>query len=497
MCQPSPCGVNARCRISNSAEVCECFEDYFGNPFVECRPECTSNSDCPRNLACLRNKCVDPCVGGICGRNAICTVINHTPTCTCPERMRGNAFVACENEPVPTPKDPCYPSPCGLNTVCRASGDKAICECLPEFKGSPFGKGCYPECTINSDCPRDKTCVNRKCVDPCPGVCGYRAECHAINNSPVCACPANMVGDPFVECKDAPRDQTDPCNPSPCRSNGFCRVINGVASCQYPECVVNSDCSSNRACYNQKCRDPCVGACGLNAICNVINHQPVCSCPSRYVGSPFVQCMPQMDPIPQPECTSDSQCTNDKACINQQCINPCTTSNGICAINAECRVQLHRPICTCREGFTGNAQSGCHEIGCRANSDCPATEACVNRNCIDPCQYTQCGTNAYCKADYNHNARCYCLDGYRGNPLISCNRPECTNDDECPYNLACFNEQCRDPCNCAPDAQCHVSNHRASCRCPPGYTGDATILCSKGEYIILLEMSFSLITIKP
>ncbi|EAT34892.1 AAEL012905-PA [Aedes aegypti] len=477
-CDPSPCGTNARCRPVDGSAVCECIENYFGNAYVACRPECVSNSECSRDTACIQNRCKDPCPG-VCGYNAECSVINHTPTCTCPEGMVGNAFEQCSRKPTPPVRDdPCYPSPCGLNTVCRSSNGNAVCECLPDFKGTPFGRGCYPECTINSDCPRDRTCVNKKCVDPCPGVCGYRAVCHAINNSPVCSCPSNMIGDPFVECKEAP--PKDPCNPSPCRTNGVCRVVGGRAECQYPECVINSDCSSNRACYNQKCRDPCAGACGVNAICNVVNHSPVCSCPERHVGSPFVQCIRQMDPIPQPECTADDHCTNDKACINQQCVNPCTANNGLCNLNAECRVQFHRAICTCREGYTGNAQVACYEIGCRADSDCPATEACVNRNCVDPCKYTQCGRNAVCRTDYNHNARCHCLDGYRGNPLTGCTRPECTRDDECPYHLSCQNEQCRDPCNCAPGAQCRVDNHRASCRCPPGYTGDASFACEKG-----------------
>ncbi|ETN60100.1 dumpy [Anopheles darlingi] len=482
-CYPSPCGTNARCRLaSGNGAVCECIENYFGNPYESCRPECVSNGDCQKSLACINNRCKDPCPG-VCGRNAECGVVNHTPVCSCPDGMRGNAFEQCLREEVPPPpSDPCYPSPCGQNTVCRVSNGNAVCECLPEFRGSPFGRGCYPECVINSDCPRDRTCVNKKCVDPCPGVCGYRAVCHAINNSPVCSCPANMIGDPFVECKVAP--PKDPCSPSPCRTNGICRVVGDRAECQYPECIINSDCSPARACYNQKCQDPCIGACGVNALCNVINHAPVCSCPARHVGSPFVQCMIQRDeqpPLqtPQPECTSDGQCTNDKACINGQCQNPCTVGTGLCTQNAECRVQFHRAICACREGYTGNAQLACYEIGCRSNSDCPATEACVNRNCVDPCQYTQCGTNAYCRTDYNHNARCHCTDGYRGNPLVRCDRPECTRDDECPYHQSCQNEQCRDPCSCAPNAQCRVDNHQASCRCPPGYTGDPQFSCEK------------------
>lgn len=477
-CSPSPCGANANCRTIGDQASCECIPEHHGNPFVACRPECISNSECTRNLACINNKCKDPCIG-TCGVEAICTVTNHVPACSCPSGTTGDAFKYCRVEPkyeTPVEKvDPCYPSPCKTGSVCRRSGDSAVCECIPGYYGNPYERGCYPECTINSDCPLTKACSNYKCIDPCLGeVCGYNAKCSVINHSPICSCPEKMVGDPFVQCKPVP-EKRDPCYPSPCAQNGICRVVNGAASCQYPECVQNEDCSLSKACFNQKCGDPCLEACGIDAICNVVNHKAVCSCPRGFVGSPFQQCSKLAEPLPRPECTSDDECSIDKACINQKCINPCT--NGICGQNAECRVQTHRPVCVCRNGFTGNARSACYEIGCRSDSECPPTEACVNKECTDPCRFTQCGRNALCKSDYNHKARCHCYDGYRGNPLISCERPECTNNDECPYNLACQNEKCVDPCNCGPSAQCIVNRHIPSCRCPPGYTGNPERSC--------------------
>lgn len=433
-------------------------------------------------MACINNKCQDPCQG-TCGTEAICTVFNHIPTCSCPLGTTGDAFKYCKIEPLyeptqPKETDPCYPSPCKTGAVCRRSGSSAVCECIPGYTGNPYERGCYPECSINSDCPLTRACSNYKCVDPCLGdVCGYNAKCSAINHVPICSCPDKMIGDPFVACRAAP-EIVDPCYPSPCAQNGICRNVNGRASCQYPECVQNEDCHRSRACFNQKCGDPCIEACGINALCNVVNHKAVCSCPRGFMGSPFSQCSKiEQEPLPRPECLSDGECSNDKACINQKCINPCTSSPGICGINSDCHVQTHRPICVCRSGFTGNAHSSCYEIGCKSDGECPPTEACVNRECTDPCKYTQCGRNAFCKADYNHKARCHCLEGHRGNPLSSCERPECTKNDDCPYNLACKNERCVDPCNCAPFAQCSVQNHAPSCRCPPGYTGDPSRSC--------------------
>jgi hypothetical protein len=96
----------------------------------------------------------------------------------------------------------------------------------------------------------------------------------------------------------------DPCNPSPCGPYSQCRDINGSPSCSClpsyngappncrPECIINSECPSNKACINEKCKDPCPGSCGIGANCNVINHTPVCTCPDRYTGDPFTNCYP-------------------------------------------------------------------------------------------------------------------------------------------------------------------------------------------------------------
>lgn len=53
----------------------------------------------------------------------------------------------------------------------------------------------------------------------------------------------------------------------------------------------SSECPLIQACNNQKCIDPCPGTCGIGAICHVVNHNPVCSCPDRFTGDPFVRCL--------------------------------------------------------------------------------------------------------------------------------------------------------------------------------------------------------------
>lgn len=93
-CTPSPCGTNAICKELNNAGSCSCLSDFIGNPYEGCRPECTINSDCSSNKACIRNKCTDPCPG-TCGQNAMCHVINHLPTCTCLSGFTGDPFRYC------------------------------------------------------------------------------------------------------------------------------------------------------------------------------------------------------------------------------------------------------------------------------------------------------------------------------------------------------------------------------------------------------------------
>lgn len=75
-CSPSPCGPNSLCRVSNEAAVCACQIGMIGSP-PQCRPECVVSSECPLQLACLGQKCRDPCPG-TCGSNASKFIKNNS-----------------------------------------------------------------------------------------------------------------------------------------------------------------------------------------------------------------------------------------------------------------------------------------------------------------------------------------------------------------------------------------------------------------------------------
>jgi len=125
-------------------------------------------------------------------------------------------------------------------------------------------------------------------------------------------------------------------------------------------------------------------------------------------------------------------------------------------------------------------------VGCRGDNECPLIQSCINNECVDTCLVTQCGINALCTADGYHKTRCYCPDGYIGNPYEICERPECTSDSDCFSALACRNLKCVDPCNCPPPALCTVVNHRPICKCPPGYIGNPYTSCLMGKNMVFL-----------
>lgn len=104
----------------------------------------------------------------------------------------------------------------------------------------------------------ERPVLNEPSGNPCvPSPCGPNSQCRAIGDTPACSCLPNYIG-------KAPN----------------CR----------PECMINAECSANLACINEKCSDPCIGACGLYTTCTVLNHNSVCQCNIGYTGDPFSIC---------------------------------------------------------------------------------------------------------------------------------------------------------------------------------------------------------------
>lgn len=96
--------------------------------------------------------------------------------------------------------------------------------------------------------------------------------------------------------------------------------------------------------------NPCSPSpCGPYSLCHSTNDQAVCSCLPEYIGTP---------PNCKPECIVNSECPQDKACHKFKCKNPC---NGVCGINAECKVINHNPICNCAVRLIGDPFIRCYK----------------------------------------------------------------------------------------------------------------------------------------
>jgi hypothetical protein len=405
--------------------VCSCERNYIGAP-PNCRPECLVSSECSQVTACMQQTCRDPCPG-LCGTNADCRVTNHNPICTCRRGFEGDPFSRCTRIPetttrriTPRPTDPCVPNPCGQNSQCKNTAGIAACSCLVGYVGVP--PNCRPECVINSECPSNRACIDEKCRDPCPGAqCGAYAVCTVIKHNAICSCQQGYEGDPFISCRRIttipPRISTerrDPCQPSPCGANARCTNRNNAAACtcirEYfgdpyvacrPECTINAECPSNKACQNLKCVDPCPGLCGVNANCRVINHIPICACDRGYIGDPFSSC--RKEPLTEEPIIAE--------------VDPCVPNP--CGPNSNQPRQLgDRCICSCLADMLGSPPNCRPE--CVINSDCPSDLACTSRKCQDPCPGL-CGVNAYCRVR-NHIPICVCNQGFNGDPFTQCVR---------------------------------------------------------------------------
>lgn len=545
--QSSPCAPNAVCFVRNHAANCKCPDTLpNGNPLSYCEqprvatgPECRYDDDCPSKLACIREKCVEPCRElSPCAPSARCSVLDSSPVrtmvCECPELFVPDENGECRRIVIPTPpgckqdtdcpsdescinrqcKSPCD---CGPQSTCLVKDHRAICSCLPGYVGNPNIMCRSVGCRSDSECDSGHACINGNCVNPCvvESPCGLNAECYVAGSRPECRCLSGYRGNPFE----------------------ICRAI---------ECRSNSDCPGDKACENAVCVNPCVydNVCSPRAECSPQNHMPVCKCPEGYIGNPYVDCKPE----PQVECTVDADCPARLACINNECINPCTalepciqpskcevvpslpvrtmicicpdgyvsSGNGTCkpmdavipvgcvsdsdcpsekacvndicrdpcacAPNAVCRVKDHKPICSCEQGYYGQPEIQCIHIGCRSDDECSTTHACINRQCVPVCagDGSSCGERSECYG-INHNAVCECKPGYVGNPKVGCEVIGCRSDSECPTDKACINQKCESPCDqvtiCERDEVCRVYSHKPQCSCPPGTVSQADGSC--------------------
>ena len=204
---PCDCGKGAECFLSNHRPVCQCPEGTVGNPQIECKPVgCQSDSECQDREACSNGKCINPCL---------------------------------------------LDDPCGANAECYPQRHVANCRCVSGYDGDPF-RGCIPiGCQSDPECPLNRACQNRDCINPCEtsNPCAEHADCLVSQHLAQCRCQIGYTGDPYRSCV--------PFAP--------------------PECVEDKDCPSSQVCHNEKCTNPCpeFSPCTSPATCRVVDSLPI------------------------------------------------------------------------------------------------------------------------------------------------------------------------------------------------------------------------------
>ncbi|KAL5286151.1 hypothetical protein ACFFRR_007676 [Megaselia abdita] len=352
------------CRETGGRPVCSCPAGYSGNPLTYCsRAECFDNIECRGDLACNNGRCTNPCSGS-CGSGANCEAINHVAVCSCPKGFQGDPFHVCR---LADPEEQCHPSPCGTNTKCEIINSVATCSCLPGFIGNPLS-GCRHECDSDHECGSQEMCRDFKCVAACHQ-CGTGAQCNnVVNHRAQCECPKGYIGSPYTECRPECYGDSDCPAGRPACFYGICKnTCEGAcgigADCNLrgltPVCSCPRDMTGDpfvrcRPFTKQDLCEP--NPCGTNAICipghdNTGKERPVCNCQAGYTGNALSHCV-------RGECQSNEECSDNKACINYQCVNPCI---GKCASNAICEPKAHLAVCKCPEGTTGDALVSCRQ----------------------------------------------------------------------------------------------------------------------------------------
>lgn len=166
------CEDNKTCEVRKHRPICICKFGFMVNSVGEfvCAPgpvECQLDDGCPRDLACINRRCVDPCLfHQPCPPNKQCQVMNHQPVCFC------------------------------------------LKDCTPSISICLNDEGCAPT----------EACVSYQCVDPCTSHgCLGDSPCYVEDHKPLCKfCPPGFTVDPKIGCVKGKAPSWVPRSPSCC-----------------------------------------------------------------------------------------------------------------------------------------------------------------------------------------------------------------------------------------------------------------------------------------
>ena len=121
-----------------------------------------------------------------------------------------------------------------------------------------------------------------------------------------------------------------------------------------------------------------------------------------------------------------------------------------------------------------------------SDKDCPRDKRCRSNECINPCEFTQCGNNAECFVEHRR-PRCKCNQGFQGNPYDRCIAVGCSHDEDCADNEICDPyHNCQRLCSsnpCVIGAECQARRHEETCVCKPPREGDGYVYCQLRKLI--------------
>ncbi|XP_048256923.1 uncharacterized protein LOC124140301 isoform X3 [Haliotis rufescens] len=337
------CGAGTYNAIDGHAECIPCpinfYQDQVGQKTckacstneVTAGPGSTAQSNCTSGA--LSPVCTNYCQNG-----GSCSVIRHSPSCSCPEGYSGQR---CEIGDNPCASSPCYNGgACNILNVTTYS-----CSCPAGTSG--------PRCETDvNDCTSSTLCQNGgMCQDQ---INTFKCLCKDGFTGTICTSPQPI------------------CDSLPC-GNGVCNPIGSyrrectcVAGFTGKNCETNiDDCKDNPCLYGGTCID------------EVNNY--TCQCPLGFVGP---RCETRRNKCAGVTCGNRGQCIEDHVENTYRCIcNPEASYGEYCEYSLSLNKKLETPTFSRNE--TGKTLMDCRDTcnsqgsSCRAFSYFRADQRCM------------------------------------------------------------------------------------------------------------------------
>jgi hypothetical protein len=312
-------------------------------------PQCSTDCDCPPNLACIANGCVPAdrnnqcCTNPFCPPGQLCIEPNGRQSmcpsspdggpgcindCDCPP-FAGCVNGSCVANMSQRPNQCCSVQPCPPGATCEVpGGGQAMCPLSPPDGGvpcfndcdCPFDQGCFVgQCSANLRQRTNLCCFAPECVPPgdfCELPGGGSSTCQGVIDGGI----ADGGGDAGPPDAGAPTPVGAPCMPGfgSCGAIGFCidesqGFPGGYCS---QTCSMGMMCPSAAACFDVGMSSICLDECMMPSDCRLgygcvrlgLNPQPVCW------PIPPSSMNPNGSPVGS-ACMGDNDCMSGLQCV--------------------------------------------------------------------------------------------------------------------------------------------------------------------------------------